>query len=313
MGSPTPLKPPRLEPGATVGVVAPASGIRPAMLDAGIRELESLGLRVRHQPDIVSVTRYTAGSVQRRLTELQSMIDDPEIDAIICARGGYGSRDLLPGLDWKAFLERPKILCGSSDITSLLTAVERAGVVAFHGPMVATSIRRGTEGYDRDLFFRLLFAGDAVEFDVNGVTGLRAGTARGRIRGGCLSLLTASVGTPWAISADDAILVVEDVNCRPYQVDGMLTHLKQSGALDGVRGFVFGEMPGCMQHADQGYDIEDVIQDVLGEFDVPIAFGFPTGHSEKPNAIVPVGVMAELRVGPEVSFRLLEPAVRTAS
>jgi muramoyltetrapeptide carboxypeptidase len=279
------------------------------MLAEGVRELESMGLEVRHRADIVDVTRFTAGNLERRLAELQAMIDDPEIDAVICARGGYGSRQLLPRLDFSALVTRPKILCGSSDITSLLTAAEGAGFAAFHGPMVATSIRRGAEGYDRDLFRRVLFDAESVVYAMDGVRGLREGFATGPVRGGCLSLLAASIGTPWAIDAGGSILIVEDINCRPYQIDGMLTQLRQSGALDGVRGFVFGEMPGCLQHPGQGYSLEDVIVDALAGIDAPIAFGFPTGHSEKPNVIVPVGVTAELTVDPDPAFRLLEPAV----
>ncbi len=308
MGS-TPVKPPRLHPGSVVGIAAPASGIQPGMLEAGVRELESLGLRTRYRPDILDVTRYTAGSAERRLAEFEALLSDPGIDAIVAARGGYGSRHLLPRLGLSTLASHPKIVCGSSDITSLLTAAGHAGVVAFHGPMVATSIRRGPEGYDRDLFRRVLFDAEAVDYDVTGVSGLRTGTAQGWIRGGCLALLAASIGTPWAISARDSILIVEDINCRPYQIDGMLTHLHQSGALKGVRGFVFGEMPGCLQHPEQGYTLEEVILDVLAGYDVPIVFGFPTGHSEKPNVIVPLGVRAELAVGDRVSFRLLEPAV----
>jgi muramoyltetrapeptide carboxypeptidase len=291
------------------GIVAPASAIQAPMFEAGIRELQSLGLETRHQPGILEVTRYTAGSVERRLTEFEAMLSDPGIDAIFPARGGYGSRHLLPHLDLSRLVSNPKVVCGSSDITSLLTAAGRAGVVTFHGPMVATSIRRGREGYDRDLFRRVLFEGEAVDYDMTGVSGLRKGTARGWIRGGCLALLAASIGTPWEISARGAILIVEDINCRPYQIDGMLTHLHQAGALEGVRGFVFGEMPGCLQHPEQGYTLEEVILDVLAAYDVPIVFGFPTGHSEKPNVIVPLGVRAELAVGSDLSFRLLEPAV----
>jgi len=306
---PRPIKPRRLQPGAVVGVVAPASGIQADMFEAGIRELEALGLEARYRKDILDVTRFTAGSLERRLAEFEAMLADPRIDAIFSARGGYGSRHLLPRLDLSGLASHPKILCGSSDITSLLTAAERQGVVVFHGPMVATSIRRGPEGYNREILRRLLFEAEAVKYDTTGVSGLRGGTAEGWIRGGCLTLLAASIGTKWEISARDAILIVEDINCRPYQIDGMLTHLDQAGVLDGVRGFVFGEMPGCVQHPGQGYTLEEVILDVLSGYDVPIVFGFPTGHSEKPNVIVPLGVRAELTVGTDLSFRLLESAV----
>jgi muramoyltetrapeptide carboxypeptidase len=175
--------------------------------------------------------------------------------------------------------------------------------------MVATAIRQGADGYDRDLFRHLLFDGEAVAFDTSGCTIIRAGQATGPIVGGCLTLVTAAIGTSWEPDTRDAILLLEDNNTRPYQIDRMLTQLRQAGKLSGVRGIVFGEMPGCIQHENQGYTLTEVIDRVLGDFDGPVLSGFPTGHTTKPGAIVPLGVQSELSLADEVTFRLLEPAV----
>src|SRR5580704_9872907 len=134
------IKPPALQAGDTIGIVAPASNIKLELLEQGCRELEALGFRTAFRPDIVSAFRYFAGTDARRRDELIEMLSNPEIKAIFCARGGYGSSHLVPDLDPDLIRSNPKIICGASDITSLLNAVQNAGVVAFHGPMVATTI-----------------------------------------------------------------------------------------------------------------------------------------------------------------------------
>jgi muramoyltetrapeptide carboxypeptidase len=174
--------------------------------------------------------------------------------------------------------------------------------------MVATAIRQGESGYNRELMLSLL-KGDAVRFPLSGTSVLRTGAADGRLIGGCLSLVVATLGTSYEIDTTDSILVVEDVDTKPYQVDRMLTQLQQAGKLDSVRGVVFGEMLNCTQNANQGYTLEEVIMDVLGDTSFPILFGFPTGHTTRPNAMVPFGVRARLKLDTESVFELLEPAV----
>ncbi len=131
---------------------------------------------------------------------------------------------------------------------------------------------------------------------------LRPGTAEGRLIGGCLSLVVATLGTSYEIDTTDSILVLEDLDTKPYQIDRMLTQLKQAGKLEGVRGVVFGEMLNCMQNTNQGYTLEEVILDVLGETSFPILYGFPTGHTSGPNAIVPFGVACAVEAGRESCF-----------
>ena len=303
------VKPPALQVGDTIGVVAPASNIKLDMLREGCRELESLGFKTYFRPDIVSSYRYLAGPRQRRLDEFLEMLRSRDIHAIFCARGGYGSGHLIPDIDPDVIRQNPKIVSGASDITLLLNWIERAGVVSFHGPMVATTIRQGNEGYDRQLLLDLLRGKQAVAFPTDGTTILRPGHGEGRLVGGCLSLLVSTLGTKNEIDTEDSILIIEDVDAKPYQIDRMATHLKQAAKFESVRGVVFGEMLNCLQHPNQGYTLQEILLDLLGEFGFPVLFGFATGHTSRPNVIVPFGVRARLALGTSASFELLEPAV----
>ncbi|HYR82768.1 MAG TPA: LD-carboxypeptidase [Terriglobia bacterium] len=281
------------------------------LLEQGCRELESLGFKTQFRPDIVSSFRYFSGSRDRRLGEFLDMLKNQDIRAIFCARGGYGSGHLIPDIDPELIRRNAKIISGASDITLLLNWVERAGVVSFHGPMVATTIRQGSEGYDRKLLLDLLQGRQAVRFPTDGTTVLRKGRGEGRLIGGCLSLVVSTLGTKNEINTEDSILVLEDIDAKPYQIDRMMIHLKQAGKFEGVRGVVFGEMLNCMQHPNQGYTLEEVLVDLLGEFAFPILYGFPTGHTSRPNVIVPFGVRARLELASSTApvFELLESAV----
>ena len=185
---------------------------------------------------------------------------------------------------------------------------DRSGLVSFHGPMVATALRLGESGYNRTLLLDVL-SGKLVRFPLEGTRTLQKGTGEGRLIGGCLSLVVATLGTKYEIDTTDSILVIEDQDTKPYQVDRMLIQLKHAGKLDNVRGIVIGEMLNCIQNSNQGYALEDVMLDILSDVGCPILFGFPTGHVSGAHAIVPFGVRARLHLGSEGAFELLEPAV----
>ncbi|HSU88214.1 MAG TPA: LD-carboxypeptidase [Terriglobia bacterium] len=304
------IKPAALRPGHTIGIVAAASNIKQDLLDQGCRELESLGFKTYYRPDITTSFRYFSGTRERRLGEFLEMLKSPDIHAIFCARGGYGSGQLIPDIDADLLRQNAKIINGSSDITFLLNWSERAGLVSFHGPMVATAIRQGSEGYDRQVLLDLLQGKQAVKFPTAATTPLRRGRAEGRLIGGCLSIVVATLGTRHEIDTRDSIFVLEDLDTKPYQIDRMITHLKQAGKFDEVRGVVFGEMLNCIQNASQGYTLEEVLLDLLGEYNFPILYGFPTGHTSRPNVIVPFGVRARLDLtSKDPLFELLESAV----
>ena len=303
------IKPPALRPGDTIGVVAPASNIKEDLLQEGCREIERLGFKTLYRPDITASHRYLSGSTDRRAAEFIEMIRNPEVRAVFCARGGYGSGHLIPRLEPQLFAANPKIICGASDITLLLNVVEKSGVVAFHGPMVATTLRQGDAGYDRRILLDMLQAGSAVSFPTDNCVVLREGEAEGRLTGGCLSLVVSALATAYEIDTRNSILVLEDIDAKPYQIDRMITQLKHAGKFDGVRGVVFGEMMNCTQHRNQGYTLEEVIGDLLAEYRFPILYGFPTGHTTRPSVLIPFGVKARLVLGRANSFKLLEPAV----
>jgi muramoyltetrapeptide carboxypeptidase len=304
------IKPRGLRRGDTIGIVAAASNIKKDLLEQGCRELEALGFKTHFRPDITSSFRYFAGTRERRLGEFLEMLKSPDIHAIFCARGGYGSGQLIPSIDADLIRANAKILNGSSDITILLNWFDRAGVVSFHGPMVATTIRQGTDGYDRTVLLDLLQGKKAVRFPIDGTSILRSGAGEGRLIGGCLSLVVATLGTKHEIDTQGAILVLEDDSTKPYQIDRMITNLKQAGKLESVRGVVFGEMLNCIQNAEQGYTLQEVVLDLLSEFSFPILYGFPTGHTSRPNVIVPFGVRARLDLTSSAPlFELLESAV----
>lgn len=301
-------KPPALRYGDTIGIIAPASPIRPEPFELGLQELRALGFQTRFLPDIFMRHRYTAGTVDRRLREFEDIYRDTSVRAVFCARGGYGCGQLLPRLALDELLKTPKIILGSSDITIMLGAIANAGVVAFHGPMVAASMALGSAGYNRELLLDMLVEASTVSFPWDGVSVLRSGSCEGRIAGGCLSLLAASVGTPFEPNTEGAILFLEDIDTKPYQVDRLIGQLKQAGKFEGVAGVVFGEMPGCIQTASQGYTLEEVVIDLLEDYTFPILFGFPAGHTAKPHLTLPIGVDAMIDTEQRV-FRLLEPAV----
>ena len=251
---------------------------------------------------------YFAGSVERRTHEFQEFWRREDIAALICVRGGYGSNYLLEKLDYSAFAARPKILLGCSDITSLLTAIhDRTGLIGFHGPMVAKDIADGT--FDEASWQSALQGASNWQVQTAGVEVLRTGKAAGRLYGGCLSMLVASLGTPFEIQTDDAILFIEDIGEKPFRIDRMLVQLRLAGKLERVRGFVFGEMLDCAPPKGETYTLQQVIMRVLAPYNVPIVYGLKSGHVTSGNITLPIGVQAELAAeGADVNLRILEPS-----
>jgi muramoyltetrapeptide carboxypeptidase len=267
-----------------------------------------MGYEPVYSSNIFDRDLYFAGSTERRLRELKDMLLNDDIKALIGVRGGYGSNYLLDQLDFELFARYPKILLGCSDLTSLLTAVtDRTGLVTFHGPMVAKDIAAATL---EAVSWNNAFSGaTAWSLPTAGVEVLRAGQARGRLYGGCLSMLAASLGTEFAPQTTGSILFVEDIAEKPYRIDRMLMQLRLAGKLQGVRGFVFGEMLDCAQPGVRDYTLQQVIQRVLGEFSVPIAYGLKSGHVSGGNITLPLGVQAELVANDSgVQLKILEPA-----
>jgi muramoyltetrapeptide carboxypeptidase len=305
-------KPPVLKKGDTVGIVAPASYFQRQDFEFGCEALRQVGYNPVFSDSIFDRDLYFAGSVERRARELEEMFVRPDVKAILCARGGYGSNYLLPSLDVNKIAAHPKIFVGYSDLTSLLTHLcDAAGMVTFHGPMVAKDFAK-SDGVDTASWQAALDGASRWPLDFgagSGVQSLVQGSAEGVLYGGCLSMLVASLGTPYEIRTQGTILFVEDIATKPFQIDRMLTHLKLAGKLDEVRGIIFGEMLDCVQAPTQGYTLEEVVMRVVGDLGVPVAYGVRSGHVSKRNVTLPIGVSALLNVGGAgVALEILEPA-----
>src|SRR5579862_4200016 len=309
------VKPAALLPGDTIGIVAPASNVKRERLEAGCHVLRTLGYKPFYLESIFEQDVYFAGSAQRRAAELEEMFERDEVRAILCSRGGYGSNYLLQLLDLEKIKAHPKIFIGYSDLTTLLTYfADAAGLVTFHGPMVAKDFS-AADGVD-------LFSWDSALRGLSqwtlkpgpDVQALVEGAAEGILYGGCLSILVASLGTPYEINTAGTILFIEDIAAKPYQIDRMLMQLKLAGKLADVRGIVFGEMVDCVQNNDQDYTLEEVVFRLVGDLGIPVAYGLRSGHVSRRNITLPLGVRAVLYVGNrEGSLRILESATTPAT
>jgi muramoyltetrapeptide carboxypeptidase len=305
-------KPPALQPGDIIGIVAPASNIKRESLDAGCDALRNLGYKPCYLDSILEKDLYFAGSAERRARELDEMFTRDEVRAIFCARGGYGANYLLDNLNLDNIRAHPKIFVGYSDITTLLTyIIDSAGLVTFHGPMVTKDFDH-SDGVDLGSWEAALTGTSAWELNLGPESGARpllAGSAEGILYGGCLSMLVASLGTPYEIRTKGTILFIEDAGEKPYQIDRMLMQLKLAGKFEGVRGIVFGEMLDCSQTRNQDYTLEEVVLRMIGDLGVPVAYGLRSGHVSRRNITLPFGVRAALSVGQkEGSLRILESA-----
>ena len=295
------VRPPALQAGDCIGLAAPASPFREEALHEGIEVLQDMGFRVRYEPRVFERYRYLAGLDAERAAELQTLFTDPHVKAIFCCRGGYGSQRLLPFLDADAIRANPKLFMGYSDLTSLLCYLDaRCGLATLHGPVVCGELRREFSAAARQQLMGVL-TGDMEAMQPpdacqDALTVLRAGDAEGRLLGGCLSVFACAIGTPFQPCTRDAILFLEDRGERLYAIDRLLTTLKLSGLLQGVRGLVFGRFERVAADADLPYDAKDVIVDVLGDLDIPILYGFPSGHCPQPLTL-PFGVGAAIRGG----------------
>ena len=290
------LKPRALKKGSTVAVFAPASPVEQAALLQGVTYLNAMGFRTKISNLIFSRYHYFAGSHQERAMELNRLFADPDVDAIFCARGGYGSVHLLTYLDSAIIRSNPKIFLGYSDVTVLLQYLERqTEMVCFHGPMVAREFGSGAAGFNEgNLLDCIARRSGELKISAPGLESLRSGTAKGQLTGGCLSLIVSMLGTSYEIDTSEKILFLEDVNTRPYQIDRMLMQLKLAGKFSRIRGLVFGKMLNCNQNSDGEYRLQEIISDILSDFHFPILYGLPSGHAQSNSLTLPMGVQVTL-------------------
>jgi muramoyltetrapeptide carboxypeptidase len=282
------VKPPGIRKGDLIGVISPAGAVDEADLREGLRVLETSGFRVMPGPHVLDRHGYLAGRDEDRLNDLHAMFESPDIRAVLCARGGYGTQRLLERIDYDLVRRNPKVFVGYSDITALLTAIhERTGLITFHGPMVrdlGSSQGVNLEG----LIKAVTYPGQTV-LSSEEATVLIPGRAAGPLIGGNLSIICHLLGTPFFPSLEGRILVVEDRGEPLYRIDRMLTHLRLSGRLDGLAGMIAGEFVECGDISA----IHVLLREMLLDLEIPVVAGFPVGHGAN-NLTLPMGLRAEL-------------------
>lgn len=306
--------PPALPPGGTIAVVAPSSPGDPDRLAAGMAALRKLGFVVRPGAHLGDRYGHHAGSDQDRAGDVNRAFLDPDIDAIVCARGGSGSIRILPFLQYEQIACQPKVFVGYSDVTSVqLALLKRARLPTIFGPMVGPNFARGLSTACLDAVWRLACrpapAGmlrdgrDPRPFRV-----LHGGVARGPLTGGTLALVVATLGTPYELETEGRILFFEDVNESPARIERYLTQLTQAGLLDDVAGFVIGTAPYVESDRDRFLALDQVYRDLLLPLGRPLVYDLPIGHEPDPIPL-PLGLTAELDADRGM-LRICEPLVR---
>lgn len=309
------LKAKALRPGATIGVVAPASPVTPERIEYGLQWLRDHGYRIVTGQHLFAQRGYLAGTDQERASDLLEMFARPEVEAIFCARGGYGTPRLLSLLDYDLIRENPKILLGYSDITALHLAIQsQTGLVTFHGPMVESDPQVGFVDYNWRGLLRAIAAPSPLGLVENPPAGpalrvIRGGRAQGPLVGGNLSLICATMGTPYEIDTRGKILFLEDVGEAPYRMDRMLNQLLLAGKLQAASGIVIGESVGCEQTPGDrpSLTLYEVLEDLLPSLGKPVLYGLAVGHGFY-KATLPLGVEAVLDATAG-HLEVIEPAV----
>jgi len=291
------IKPYKLQPGARIGIVNPSYWLEPASMERAVKVFEDLGYELVLGKSTQLKENLYAGSPEQRAADIMSMFEDPSIDAIICARGGYGGNRVLPLLDYSIIKKNPKIFVGYSDVTGYLASIEQnCGLICFHGPMLS-SYGKETIQYNLDCFFEVLSGNSNIQINSTSECPakiLKSGTAKGKLWGGNLCLVVERLGTKDQIQIEDGILFLEEIGEKFYAFDRMMHHLKSSGSLDHIKGLILGEM---VEMGDTkipfGKNTDEIILDVCSDLDIPIISNFPCGHGDY-QATLPIGHEIEM-------------------
>ena len=308
------ITPPILKRGDVIGICSPASapGTNNA-LDRGVRYLERLGYRIKLGENVHKKRGYLAGTDLQRASDLNELFADPQVKAIFTVRGGYGSHRILPLLNYRAIKHHPKILVGYSDITALQLAIfAKTGLVSFSGPMVSSDMGGNFTGEAEAWFWRCLTVKEKLpplSCEKNSLfrTG-RKKASIGRLMGGNLSVVAALVGTPYFPSTNDIILLLEEIDERPYRIDRLLQQISLAGIIDRSKGMALGAFRGCTPaRGKPSLTLREVFRGIFHEYPYPILSGFHYGHLKNPMTI-PIGTTVRLNAR-EARMEFLEPVV----
>lgn len=284
----TSIRPPRLKPGDTIGIAAPAGPFDLNKFMKGKTVLESMGYQTIYDESIFQNHGFLAGTDLQRADGVNRLFVDPTVQAIVCARGGYGSLRILPFLDFESIERHPKIFLGFSDISALLaTLYDRCGFVSFHGPVV-TTLANAT-GETLAVMSRVLTSGTAFELISENGRAIKPGVSSGPVAGGNLTTLCHMIGTPFEPRFYGKILLLEDVGEMPYRIDRMLTQMKLAGCFNDISGLILGAFENCGLIDE----IDEIFNHIFEDSDIPILAGLDIGHGEH-NLTIPIGLAATL-------------------
>ncbi len=291
------LKPKRLRPGDRIAIVAPASSFLREEFDKGVAEIERLGFEAVFEESVFAQYRgYLAGDERVRAGAFLTAWRDPSVRALIAVRGGYGSAHLLPFLQKEDLRRNAKAFIGYSDLTTVLTYLTgHCGIVSFHGPMLDRRLGRGIDAYDRRSFVTALTSTEPLgEVGAAQLETIKRGDASGPLAGGTLAQLVASLGTPYAFDPPGGhVLFLEDVGERPFRLDRMVTQLRFAGILERAAAIVLGEFLDCDEPRGV-VSARPVLAELLKDFNGPVVYGFPSGHTRGPLVTLPFGVRARV-------------------
>lgn len=298
------IKPPRLKPGATIGVAAISGPVDPARLEAGLASVRAKGYRVVEASNLRRRDGYLAGTDAERAAGYRELLTDPAIDAIFFARGGYGAARILGLVDPEELRSHPKIHLGGSDLTALFGFASRlASLVTFYGPMIAVQMAG-----DTPLDWQTVLGGEPVpSIELPPPDRLAGGVGEGPLVGGCLSLVASLCGTPEAVNAEGSVFFWEDVGEEIYRLDRMLTQLERSGTFDRLEAMVIGTIAPGRAGAESPNEVRAWLTDRFAGSPFPVTMGFPAGHRLDTRTI-PLGV--KVRVDTDRgAFEFLEAGV----
>jgi muramoyltetrapeptide carboxypeptidase len=297
------IRPHRLHAGDTIGIVAPAGPFNRESFEKGIATIRNLGFATKPDPRIFAREGYLAGTDVSRAAQVNAMVADTEVKAVICARGGYGSLRILEALDYAAIGASAKAIIGFSDITALHRAILlRSSLVTLHGPMLTTLPDCDDES--RKSWYRTLTELFAPPMDLSHARILKAGIVEGVLTGGNLATLCHLTGTAWGAGFEGGILLLEEIGEAPYRIDRMLTQMKMAGLFDGLEGLVLGDFENCGSMDE----IDALVEKVFEDMSFPIVSGVPVGHGRS-NWTLPLGVAARLDTTAG-ELRFIEPTFR---
>lgn len=292
----------RLPQGGTIGIIAPGFFTDPVRLQKGIEYLNIQGFSVIKGKSLEAKYGYFAGNDELRLNDLHEMFANPKVDAIICARGGWGALRLLDKIDYNLIRRHPKVFVGYSDITTFQLAFwQKCGLPSLSGPMVAVEMANGINDFTAQHFWNQLFNHEShyhFTFSETPVQVWQAGQAQGRLLGGCLSMLAHQSGTAYSPDYSGSILYIEDVGEEPYRIDRYLAQLKLAGVFEQINGLIIGEFSDCEDKnpARNSFTIEEVLREYFADSRYPVIYNFPYGHGAV-KVSMPLGVEAVLDTG----------------